>query len=89
MERYSGSEPVNIGVGEDVSIAELAEVVGEVVGYEGKVVFDTSKPDGTPRKLLDVGKLSGMGWSAAIPLKAGMASTYKWFLANRPVETPE
>lgn len=89
MQSYSGSGVLNIGVGEDVSIAELAEVVREVVGYEGEVVFDTSKPDGTPRKLLDVGKLSGMGWRAAIPLKDGIASTYEWFLANRPVETLE
>lgn len=89
MQSYSGSGILNVGVGEDVSIAELAEVVREVVGYEGEVVFDTTKPDGTPRKLLDVGKLSGMGWRAATPLKDGIASTYEWFLANRPVETPE
>ena len=73
---------VNLGVGKDISIRGLAELVKEVVGYEGNIVFDTSKPDGTPRKLLDVSRLTEMGWTAATPLKEGLAATYAWFLEN-------
>jgi len=73
---------VNIGVGRDVTIAELASVVGEVVGFEGEIVYDSSKPDGTPRKLLDVALLERMGWKASIELRDGLAQTYAWFLAN-------
>lgn len=79
MGNYSGSEIVNIGVGEDVSIRELAELVGGVVGYEGGIVRDTTKPDGAPRKLLDVSKLRGLGWEAGIPLRRGIEETYGWF----------
>ncbi|WP_273847622.1 GDP-L-fucose synthase family protein, partial [Rubrobacter calidifluminis] len=67
MERYSAEEPVNVGVGRDMSIASLAELVREVVGYEGEIRFDSTKPDGTPRKLLDVGRLHSLGWRARIP----------------------
>jgi GDP-L-fucose synthase len=80
MERYDGSEIVNVGVGEDVTIRELAERVRETVGYRGELVFDPSKPDGAPRKLLDVGRLAALGWRARIPLAEGIASTYRWFL---------
>ncbi len=80
MERYDGSEIVNVGVGEDVTIRELAEQVREVVGYRGRLVFDPAKPDGTPRKLLDVSRLTALGWTARIPLRQGIASTYQWFL---------
>ena len=82
MQRYDGEEMVNVGVGEDVTIRELAMVVKEVVGYQGEIVFDTSKPDGTPRKLMDVGRLHALGWRAQIPLKEGIRSTYEWYLAK-------
>jgi GDP-L-fucose synthase len=79
MERYDGSEIVNIGVGEDVSISELASLVREIVGYEGDVVYDTSKPDGTPRKLLDVSRLHSLGWKANTGLREGITMTYEWY----------
>ena len=82
MKQYDGQQPVNVGWGEDVTIGELAELVGYVVGYRGKLEFDRSKPDGPPRKLLDVSKLSKLGWQAQIPLRAGIESTYRWFLDN-------
>lgn len=80
MEHYSGNEPINIGTGKDLSIAELASLVKTVVGYEGDIVYDTSKPDGTPRKLLDVSKLSGMGWSYKTELEEGIKLAYQDFL---------
>ena len=82
MEHYAGEEIVNIGVGEDSSIADIAGMVGEVVGYQGKIVYDSSKPDGTPRKLVDTTKINGLGWRAGIPLPEGIRSTYQWFLDN-------
>ena len=74
------SEPstINVGIGRDVTIAELASVVAGVVGFKGQIGFDTSRPDGTPRKLLDVGRLTALGWQARIGLKEGIASTYRW-----------
>ncbi len=80
MEKHDGCDIVNIGCGEDVSIAELVDLVRDVVGYEGRVVYDTSKPDGTPRKLLDVSRLSAMGWKPSITLRDGIAETYEWFV---------
>lgn len=77
---YEGPAVVNVGVGDDVSIAELAALVSAVVGFEGRIVYDTSKPDGTPRKLLDVSRLQALGWKAKIGLADGIASTYRWFL---------
>jgi GDP-L-fucose synthase len=82
MERYSDEEHVNIGWGEDVSIAELAETVAEVVGFRGRLRFDTSKPDGTPRKLLDTSKLKQLGWTPRIRLREGLADAYAWFTEN-------
>ena len=82
MERYDGEEMVNVGVGEDVTIRELALLIKEVVGYQGELVFDASKPDGTPRKLMDVGRLQALGWRARIPLIEGVRATYEWYLAN-------
>jgi len=82
MQHYAGEEIVNIGVGEDLSIAELAEVVSKVVGFTGKIVYDASKPDGTPRKLVDVSRINGLGWCAGIPLEAGVRTTYEWFLEH-------
>ena len=74
---------INVGTGVDVTIRELAETIRDVVGFEGELVFDTTKPDGTPRKLLDVAKLRGLGWQSKTSLKEGLASTYDWFLANQ------
>ena len=79
MERYDATEPINVGVGRDISIRELAELIGEVVGFEGELEFDTSKPDGTPRKLLDVSRLTGLGWTSGIPLRDGIEQTYRWY----------
>ena len=83
LERYDEPEPINIGVGNDVTIKELAETVAQIVGFEGSIVFDTTKPDGTPRKLLDVSRVHALGWKAEIDLRSGIASTYDWFLANQ------
>ena len=77
MKNYNEEGLINIGVGEDLSIKELAEMVKEITGYKGKIVFDTSKPDGTPRKLMDVSKLSAIGWRASISLKEGITQVYK------------
>jgi GDP-L-fucose synthase len=82
MQHHNGDELVNIGCGEDIAIGELAQLVAEVVGYKGALNFDTSKPDGTPRKLLDVTRLSLLGWSPRISLRDGVATTYKWFTEN-------
>jgi GDP-L-fucose synthase len=82
MNNYDDAEFVNVGVGEDVTIKELAETVKEIVAYKGELKFDTSKPDGTPRKLLDVTKLNNIGWQADIQLNEGIKSTYEWFLEN-------
>lgn len=83
LENYDSPEIVNIGCGEDVSIKELAQTVCEVLGFEGSLVFDVSKPDGTPRKLMHVGRLLGLGWKPRIGLKEGIRDTYGWFLKNR------
>ena len=83
LENYDSPEIVNIGCGEDVSIKELAETVCEVLGFQGSLVFDTSKPDGTPRKLMNVGKLLALGWKPRIGLKEGIRDAYEWFLKNR------
>jgi GDP-L-fucose synthase len=80
MGRYDGSEIVNIGVGEDISIADLAALVKEVVGYEGEIVYDASKPDGTPRKLLDVSRLRALGWRAKTELREGIRRSYQWYV---------
>ncbi|WP_281885374.1 GDP-L-fucose synthase [Paenibacillus sp. YYML68] len=79
MNNYSGSEIVNIGVGDDIAIKDLAELIGRIVGYEGEIVYDTTKPDGTPRKLVDTTKINELGWSASIPLEDGVRSAYAWF----------
>lgn len=83
LENYDSGDTINVGVGEDVTIRELAEVVADVVGYNGELVQDTSKPDGTPRKLLDVSRINDLGWTATVSLRGGIASTYEWFLQNR------
>ena len=82
MQHYQDTEIINIGTGEDLTIRELAEMVQGVVGYQGEIVFDTTKPDGTPRKLLDITKLRELGWQPRIPLQEGILDTYRWFTAN-------
>src|SRR3954452_16575370 len=80
LKNYDLPEIINVGCGEDISIRDLAELVCDVVGFEGELTFDASKPDGTPRKLLDISKLKSLGWEPKIPLREGIASTYEWFL---------
>src|SRR5438552_8116757 len=82
LKNYSGSQFINIGVGKDLTIAEFARTVAEVVGFRGKIVFDTSKPDGTPRKLVDVSRLSAMGWTAKVSLREGLEKAYGAFLTD-------
>jgi len=82
MQTYDGDSFVNVGVGEDVTIRDLAELVRRIVGYEGTIEFDASKPDGTPRKLMDVSRLSALGWRPRIPLEDGIRSTYDWYRAS-------
>jgi GDP-L-fucose synthase len=83
MQHYSQADIINVGWGEDISIAELANVVKAIVDFKGEITFDSSQPDGTPRKLLDVSRLKSLGWQARIPLREGIKNTYDWYLANR------
>jgi len=80
MRNYSSPEIINVGAGVDISIDDLAAVIRDVVGYQGSLIHDFSKPDGTPRKLLDVSRLTALGWKARVPLRQGIAMTYEWFL---------
>ena len=82
MQNYTGNEPFNIGLGEDQSIRELAKVVCDIVGYQGDILFDTSKPDGVPQKLLDMSNLHSMGWKAQTPLDRGLSRAYDWYLKS-------
>jgi GDP-L-fucose synthase len=82
LEHYDGAAQVNVGTGTDVTIKELASIVADAVGYDGRISWDTAKPDGTPQKLLDVSKLAGAGWSARISLADGIKSTVEWYRAN-------
>ena len=82
LEKYDLPEIINVGWGEDISIRELAELICDVVGFDGELSWDKTKPDGTPRKLLDVSKLRALGWTPTIPLRDGIARTYDWFLKN-------
>ncbi len=82
MQRYEGEGPINVGWGEDVSIAQLAQIVADTVGFKGSLRFDPSKPDGTPRKLLDTSRLTALGWRPTITLEAGLRSTYEWYRAH-------
>jgi GDP-L-fucose synthase len=81
MNEYDGALPLNVGTGEDLTIRELAELLADVVGYRGAIRFDASKPDGMPRKLLDVSRLTALGWKASVPLRRGVEETYAWFKA--------
>lgn len=83
MRQYDGEEIVNVGTGTDVTIRDLVEIVQRVTGYSGSVVFDATKPDGTPRKLLDVSRLTALGWTASIPLEEGIAATWEWYLRSK------
>jgi len=82
MENYDAPELINVGVGEDLTIADLAVLVAQIIGYRGRIVFDPSRPDGTPRKLLDLSRLQNLGWYAQIPLERGVTSTYQWYLSS-------
>jgi GDP-L-fucose synthase len=82
MQGYEGERPINVGWGKDVTIRELAELISRVVGYAGKLHFDVSKPDGSPRKLLDIQRLTALGWEPKIELEEGIRSAYGWFLAS-------
>jgi GDP-L-fucose synthase len=79
MRSYDSAEIVNVGTGEDITIRELAEMIQQITKFQGRLTFDSSKPDGTPRKLLDVSRLNGLGWKASIPLERGLAETYQWY----------
>lgn len=83
MQHYEDERPINVGCGRDQTIAELAEIIGAVVGFQGSLRFDTARPDGTPRKLLDTTRLAALGWEPRIALEAGIRSTYAWYLENQ------
>ena len=87
MKTYSGEQALNIGTGSDVSIGEFARLIAEVVGYRGDIVFDTSRPDGAPQKLLDVSKLTKLGWQAKIPLRQGLEQAYADFVKGAAVQS--
>jgi GDP-L-fucose synthase len=84
LENYDSPEVINVGCGNDVTIRELAEIVSEVVGFKGKLIFDPSKPDGTPRKLLDTSRLEKLGWTPRVALRDGIEQTYQWYLRSAP-----
>ena len=82
MRNYSSDQIINVGVGNDLTILELAQIIADVVGFHGTIDTDSSKPDGTPQKVLDVSRLSALGWTAQIGLRDGIESAYRWFLEN-------
>ena len=82
MENYDSGEIINVGMGEDISIHKLSQFIAGIVGFNGEIVFDTSKPDGTPRKLLDIEKIKKLGWSPNLSLADGIAKTYRWYVQN-------
>jgi GDP-L-fucose synthase len=82
MNHYDEEQIINVGTGEDIRISDLAALVSEVVGYRGAIRYDTTKPDGTPRKLLDISRLRSLGWLPRVPLKQGIEETYEWFLQH-------
>ena len=82
LENYDDDAPINVGWGRDISIADLAVLIAQVVGFDGEIQWDSSKPDGTPRKLLDTGMINSLGWKPSISLRDGIASTYQWYQAN-------
>jgi GDP-L-fucose synthase len=80
METYDSEEIINVGAGDDVTIKDLAHLVAETIGYSGRIAFDPTKPDGTPRKLLDVSRLSSLGWKPSFGLRQGIEATYRWYV---------
>ncbi len=88
MKNYSSDLPINIGTGTDITIAEFARLVADVVGYRGEIVFDPRRPDGTPRKLLDVSRLAALGWRARTPLREGLSQAYADFLGSAAAKAP-
>lgn len=88
MMHHSGEEIVNVGAGKDITILELAKMIGDITGYHGNIVFDASRPDGTPRKILDTSRLTGLGWQPAIGLREGIEQTYRWFVEQRATAPP-
>jgi len=82
MQNYNEPGIVNIGTGEDITIKELADLIRSIIGFNGEIIWDTTKPDGTPRKLLDVNKLNSLGWKSCLSLKEGIEKTYKWYLST-------
>jgi GDP-L-fucose synthase len=87
LDRYDGQSPINVGTGEDISIRETAALVAEIVGYRGSVEWDPDQPDGTPRKLLDVSRLTALGWAPRTPLREGISRTYAWYLEHTAAGT--
>jgi GDP-L-fucose synthase len=83
MEKYDDAQQINVGSGVEISILDLAHKIAEKVGFEGSIVMDLSKPDGTPRKVLDITKVSNLGWKPTISLDQGIASTVEWYLENK------
>jgi GDP-L-fucose synthase len=83
LERYDDPAPINVGVGEDLTIEELGRLIAEVVGFDGELTFDPSRPDGTPRKLLDVTRINHLGWKAEVSLRDGLERIYGWYLAQQ------
>ena len=83
MNNYDDPEIINVGAGEDISIGELAGLVKNIVGFNGEIVFDESKPDGTPRKLLDISRIKKLGWRPSVSLKEGVEMTYEWYVESR------
>jgi GDP-L-fucose synthase len=83
LENYDGDIPINVGTGKDLSILELANLISEIVGYQGEILWDASKPDGTPQKLLDTSRISSLGWTPKIRLEEGIRATYEWYLKNK------
>jgi len=88
MQHYDGAEPINVGCGQDLTIREVAHILARVIGFEGRFEFDGSKPDGTPRKVLDVSRLAALGWRAGIELEAGVAATYAWYCRHAAERHP-
>jgi GDP-L-fucose synthase len=83
MENYDSPEIINVGTGKEISIRHLSELIANIVGFQGKLVFDPSKPDGTPRKILDTSRINALGWKPSTELKAGVTKTYEWFKNTR------
>jgi GDP-L-fucose synthase len=86
LDNFDDDIPINVGVGEDIAIRDLAELIKSAVGFEGEIEWDLSKPDGTPRKLLDISRISKIGWSATLPLASGIQATYDWFKNQEKVD---